>query len=120
LGEAKGHYGRTKPTDFGARIDRDRIGAAGFSLGGYTALAVAGGVTNIKLFIEKLQNLKLDLSKVAPPEFPNPAAFAEGLQFLLQLPMPHIAMSASSVSSPFLRQWAKFSRPRVYRLSKFP
>ena len=29
---------------FGARIDRDRIGAAGFSLGGYTVISIAGGV----------------------------------------------------------------------------
>ena len=28
---------------FGPRIDRDRIGAAGFSLGGYTVISVAGG-----------------------------------------------------------------------------
>jgi predicted dienelactone hydrolase len=33
---------------FGARIDRNRIAAAGFSLGGYTVIAAAGGVINLK------------------------------------------------------------------------
>ena len=31
---------------FGPRIDRTRIGAAGFSLGGYTMMAIGGGITN--------------------------------------------------------------------------
>jgi predicted dienelactone hydrolase len=31
---------------FGSRIDPARIGAAGHSLGGYTVIAVAGGITN--------------------------------------------------------------------------
>jgi predicted dienelactone hydrolase len=35
---------------FGARIDRGRIGAAGFSLGGYTVLELAGARTNLEAF----------------------------------------------------------------------
>ncbi|MGA2871686.1 MAG: peptidase, partial [Verrucomicrobiota bacterium] len=31
---------------FGSQIDRARIGAAGHSLGGYTVIVVAGGITN--------------------------------------------------------------------------
>ncbi|VAW39537.1 Probable lipoprotein signal peptide [hydrothermal vent metagenome] len=31
---------------FGRHIDTTKIGAAGFSLGGYTAIAIAGGITN--------------------------------------------------------------------------
>jgi predicted dienelactone hydrolase len=31
---------------FGPRIDKSRVGAAGFSLGGYTMIELAGGVTN--------------------------------------------------------------------------
>jgi predicted dienelactone hydrolase len=31
---------------FGSRIDSTRIGAAGHSLGGYTVIAIAGGITN--------------------------------------------------------------------------
>jgi predicted dienelactone hydrolase len=33
---------------FGPRIDHGRIGAAGFSLGGYTVIAVAGGILDLK------------------------------------------------------------------------
>jgi predicted dienelactone hydrolase len=35
---------------FGARIDRGRIGAGGFSLGGYTVLELAGARTNLEAF----------------------------------------------------------------------
>ena len=31
---------------FGTRIDRKRIGAAGFSLGGYTVISIAGGISH--------------------------------------------------------------------------
>ena len=37
---------------FGPRIDVSRIGVAGFSLGGYTAISVAGGVTDLALWQE--------------------------------------------------------------------
>jgi predicted dienelactone hydrolase len=36
---------------FGDRIDPKRIGAAGFSLGGYTMIAVAGGILDMHGFI---------------------------------------------------------------------
>jgi platelet-activating factor acetylhydrolase isoform II len=35
-----------KDSTFGARIDANRIGAAGFSLGGYTMIEIAGGITD--------------------------------------------------------------------------
>ncbi|HXP76852.1 MAG TPA: dienelactone hydrolase family protein [Stellaceae bacterium] len=35
---------------FGAHVDRDRIGVAGFSLGGYTALLLAGAVPDLARF----------------------------------------------------------------------
>jgi predicted dienelactone hydrolase len=35
---------------FGSRIDRSRIGAAGFSLGGYTVLELAGARTDLRAF----------------------------------------------------------------------
>lgn len=52
--------------DFGPRIDQSRIGAAGFSLGGYTVLALAGGRID-------LANLQAAIDKghiIMPPEFP--------------------------------------------------
>ena len=38
---------------FGPRIDRDRIGAAGFSLGGYTAIALGGARLNLERLAAK-------------------------------------------------------------------
>jgi len=48
---------------FGPRIDRDRIGAAGFSLGGYTVIALAGA--------------KLDLPRLEANSPPPPPEIAE-------------------------------------------
>ena len=62
----------------GARIDPDRIGAGGFSLGGYTMMAIAGAVTKLQLLIEKSGR---DLSKEIP-EFLDPAALAEEIKSL--------------------------------------
>ena len=88
--------------DFGARINRNQIGAAGFSLGGYTALAIAGGVTDIRLLIETYQNSGRDLSRVIPPEFPNPAAFAEELKSLSQYaPLADASYRDERVKSSF-------------------
>jgi len=67
--------------DLGPRINPDQVGAAGFSLGGYTAIAIAGGVTNIRLLIEAFQNSGRDLSKEIP-EFPHPAALVEEFKSL--------------------------------------
>lgn len=38
--------------DFGPQIDRDRIGAAGFSIGGYTVLELAGARTDISVLYD--------------------------------------------------------------------
>jgi predicted dienelactone hydrolase len=71
--------------DFATQINATRIGAAGFSLGGYTVLAIAGGVTHIELLIEAFKASGRDVSKIMPPEFPDPAAFAEELESLTGL-----------------------------------
>jgi len=43
--------------EFGKRIDQDRIGAAGFSIGGYTVLELAGAQTDIaELYVGCRQN----------------------------------------------------------------
>jgi predicted dienelactone hydrolase len=65
--------------DFGPRIDRERLGAAGFSLGGYTMIELAGGITSFGLF-EKTCNAEPDqVSCKAPPEFPDLRAKADAL-----------------------------------------
>lgn len=62
---------------FGKRINTKQIGAAGFSLGGYTVISVAGGVTNIKSFIDLYKKSGRDLVKEIPPEFKDTNAFME-------------------------------------------
>ncbi|MEB2846096.1 hypothetical protein GAO09_19935 [Rhizobiales bacterium RZME27] len=37
---------------FAGRIDLDRVTVAGFSLGGYTALSLLGGITHVPLYVE--------------------------------------------------------------------
>jgi predicted dienelactone hydrolase len=55
---------------FGPKIDRDRIGAAGFSYGGYTMLELAGATTDAKAllaFCEAPEHQKA----CSPPEMPD-------------------------------------------------
>jgi predicted dienelactone hydrolase len=56
---------------FGAGIDRDRIAATGFSLGGYTAIELAGGITSLTRFEEFCKSGASPASCKAPPEFPD-------------------------------------------------
>lgn len=55
---------------FGPCLDLNRIGAAGFSLGGYTVLALAGA----QLDFNQPGNRERNLIEEMPPEFPDPAA----------------------------------------------
>lgn len=56
---------------FRARIDAKRIGAAGFSLGGYTMIEIAGGITNPQAFLDFCASPRADLICKSPPEFPT-------------------------------------------------
>jgi predicted dienelactone hydrolase len=56
---------------FGRRIDKTRIGAAGFSLGGYTVIALAGGRVDVAAMIERCTNDSQSASCQSPPEFPD-------------------------------------------------
>jgi len=56
---------------FGPLVDRGRIGAAGFSLGGYTVLAVAGARTSLEQWTAFCQSAARDSTCVAQPEFPD-------------------------------------------------
>jgi predicted dienelactone hydrolase len=58
-------------SDFGSRIDSKRVGAAGFSLGGYTMIELAGGVTDVQGFVRYCDSGKDDGICVSPPEFPT-------------------------------------------------
>src|SRR5262249_33659150 len=54
---------------FGGRADARRIGAAGFSLGGYTMIELAGGVTDRSAYMDFCKSPKADNICKAPPEF---------------------------------------------------
>ena len=56
--------------EFGRIIDPRRVGAAGFSLGGYTVLEIAGARTDPALFRRFCQSAGAE-GCVDPPEFPN-------------------------------------------------
>lgn len=62
--------GMLSDREFGPRIDARRIGAAGFSLGGYTMIEIAGGRTSPAIFYlcEKRPHAPQCTS---PPEFPT-------------------------------------------------
>ncbi|HEU5236930.1 MAG TPA: prolyl oligopeptidase family serine peptidase [Pyrinomonadaceae bacterium] len=63
---------------FGPRIDQDRIGAAGFSLGGYTVISVAGGQFSAQAFEAFCASARKDFTCEPQPEFPDaPKIFAE-------------------------------------------
>ena len=55
--------------EFGPRIDRKRIGAAGFSLGGYTVIELAGGITSRSQFDRYCQTGSDPTTCTPPPEF---------------------------------------------------
>lgn len=74
---------------FGSRIRRDQIGAAGFSLGGYTVILLAGGITDLKAFDAAYKNSGRKLIDEVPPEFPDPAAFVAYFQNLVENDTDH-------------------------------
>ena len=55
---------------FGPRIDTRRVGAAGFSLGGYTMMEIAGGRTS-PAFFDLCSRHPGNRNCKAPPEFPT-------------------------------------------------
>jgi predicted dienelactone hydrolase len=63
---------------FGPRIDKSRIGAAGFSLGGYTMIEIAGGITNPQAVLDYC-NSPRSHGTCNIPEFPDLVAKAEQL-----------------------------------------
>jgi len=56
---------------FAKRIDTGRIGAAGFSLGGYTMIEIAGGLSNPERYNQFCKSKQADGMCVPPLEFPD-------------------------------------------------
>ena len=55
---------------FGPHIDRARVGAAGFSLGGYTVIAIAGARVDMPGMLEHCKTDPQSAWCQSPPEFP--------------------------------------------------
>jgi predicted dienelactone hydrolase len=56
---------------FGNQIDPERIGSAGFSLGGYSMIGIAGGITDVQGFIRFCDSPNAGVTCASPPEFPS-------------------------------------------------
>jgi len=56
---------------FGPQIDSARIGVVGYSLGGYTAVALAGGITDLAKFSEFCGGPERDATCDPQPEYPE-------------------------------------------------
>jgi predicted dienelactone hydrolase len=67
---------------FGPRIDPNCVGAAGFSLGGYTVIALAGGIASVGLLIDEFRKLGPDIETAIPPEFSDHSAFMKEFESL--------------------------------------
>ncbi|MGB8474493.1 MAG: hypothetical protein WCE61_10460 [Candidatus Acidiferrum sp.] len=59
---------------FGPRIDSQRVGAAGFSLGGFTVIEIAGGIGEFSRAQDFCKSPKADGMCADPPEFPGLSA----------------------------------------------
>jgi predicted dienelactone hydrolase len=64
---------------FGPHIDQARIGAVGFSLGGYTMIELAGGITSLAQFAAYCRAAPDATTCKAPPEFADLRAKSEAL-----------------------------------------
>jgi predicted dienelactone hydrolase len=64
---------------FGPRIDPNRVGAAGFSLGGFTVIEIAGGIGEFSRLQDFCKSPRADGTCTDPPEFPGLFAKASAL-----------------------------------------
>jgi predicted dienelactone hydrolase len=62
--------GMLADSDFAGRIDSTRIAAAGFSLGGYTMIEIAGGITDVNTFLRHCDQVRRYLRQSS--RVPNP------------------------------------------------
>jgi predicted dienelactone hydrolase len=81
---------------FGPRIDTTRIGAAGFSLGGYTVITIAGGRFNPRQFAEFCASAQRDFTCAPQPEFPRAPELFAALQTTDSLTRQSLAHASDS------------------------
>ena len=88
---------------FGPRIDANRIGAAGFSLGGLTVIEIAGGLTDLSRYQAFCKSPKADGMCVDPFEYPHLLANATALAKSDPAMQTAFAESAKSHRDPRIR-----------------
>jgi len=90
---------------FGQHIDQNRIGAAGFSLGGYTVITIAGGRFNAHKFDSFCRSSQRDFTCEPQPEFPDaPGIFAQ------------LTQSDPAVKESLRHSHDSFRDPRIKRV----
>ncbi|SHG41671.1 alpha/beta hydrolase family protein [Pedobacter caeni] len=104
----------------GKIIDRKRIGAAGFSYGGYTVIALAGGVIDYKVLINYYQTT--GKAEIETPEMPGSGRFLTDTALLKQMAQVPILkdqrIKAFFSISPALG--AGFTSPEQFKTVKSP
>jgi predicted dienelactone hydrolase len=89
---------------FASRIDPSRIGAAGFSLGGYTVIAIAGGRADVTTLIDRCAaDPQAVQACQSPPEFPDLASKMQALRKSDPSYANALANSNVSVADPRIR-----------------
>jgi predicted dienelactone hydrolase len=88
---------------FGPRIDAARIGAAGHSLGGYTVLALAGGIATVDRLRAYCRSHRGDKTCAPLHEFPDLRAKAEALATADPAYQAALAEGARSYRDPRVR-----------------
>jgi predicted dienelactone hydrolase len=91
--------------EFGAHIDANRIGAAGFSLGGYTMIEIAGGITDRAALRAFCNSPSADAICKSPPEFPELISYFNRLD--------NAAKSDPEIAASLRREKESHRDPRV-------
>jgi predicted dienelactone hydrolase len=81
--------------NFGPKIDKNRIGAAGFSLGGYTVLEIAGAQTDISVEYDRCRK-EPESTACKVPEMKNTGSLQQMLAQVRKTSGASLAASASS------------------------
>ena len=88
---------------FGSRINRQQIGAAGFSLGGYTVMALAGGRFNQTEYDRFCASSARDFTCGPQPEFPDAPKLFQDLKAHDTIVRDSLARSGDSYRDPRIR-----------------
>ena len=88
---------------WGPRIDRDRIGAAGFSLGGYTMIEIAGGRIDRDRYMRFCASPARDFTCGPQPEFPDAPRLFQQMEKTDQVVQDALKHSGDSYRDPRVR-----------------